>query len=103
MKSQISASARAALALTATISLAACSSKDEPVGSSAQPLTFPTNWELSTARSTTVVRFLQDQGIDPAYLSAAGYSEYRPVDSNETDEGKAKNRRIEIVLIPLEL
>jgi chemotaxis protein MotB len=65
--------------------------------------TFPTNWELSTARSTTVVRFLQDQGIDPAYLSAAGYSEYRPVDSNETDEGKAKNRRIEIVLIPLEL
>jgi len=64
---------------------------------------FPTNWELSTARSTTVVRFLQDQGVEPSYLSAAGYSEYRPVDSNETDEGKAKNRRIEIVLIPLDL
>jgi len=64
---------------------------------------FPTNWELSTARSTTVVRYLQDQGVDPFFLSAAGYSEYRPVDSNETDEGKAKNRRIEIVLIPLEL
>lgn len=63
---------------------------------------FPTNWELSTARSTTVVRYLQDKGIDPALLSAAGYSEYRPVDSNETEEGRAKNRRIEIVLIPLD-
>jgi chemotaxis protein MotB len=63
---------------------------------------FPTNWELSTARSTTVVRYLQEQGIDPAYLSAAGYSEYRPVAPNETDEGKARNRRIEIVLTPLE-
>lgn len=63
---------------------------------------FPTNWELSTARSTTVVRYLQDKGIDPALLSAAGYSEYRPVASNETDEGKEKNRRIEIVLIPLD-
>jgi chemotaxis protein MotB len=63
---------------------------------------FPTNWELSTARSTTVVRYLQDKGVDPALLSAAGYSEYRPVASNETDEGKAKNRRIEIVLIPLD-
>jgi chemotaxis protein MotB len=63
---------------------------------------FPTNWELSTARSTTVVRYLQYQGVDPAFLSAAGYSEYRPVDSNEEDEGRAKNRRIEIVLIPLD-
>jgi chemotaxis protein MotB len=63
---------------------------------------FPTNWELSTARSTTVVRYLHDKGVDPALLSAAGYSEYRPVASNETDEGKAKNRRIEIVLIPLD-
>jgi chemotaxis protein MotB len=63
---------------------------------------FPTNWELSTARSTTVVRYLQDKGVDPALLSAAGYSEYRPVASNETDEGRAKNRRIEIVLIPLD-
>jgi chemotaxis protein MotB len=64
---------------------------------------FPTNWELSTARSTTVVRYLQDKGIDPALLSATGYSEYSPVASNETDEGKAKNRRIEIVLIPLDV
>ena len=63
---------------------------------------FPTNWELSTTRSTTVVRYLQQQGVDPIFLSAAGYSEYSPVDTNETEEGKARNRRIEIVLIPLE-
>jgi len=63
---------------------------------------FPTNWELSTARATTVVRYLQDKGVSPALLNAAGYSEYKPVDSNETDEGKARNRRIEIVLIPLD-
>ena len=64
---------------------------------------FPTNWELSTARSTTVVRYLQEKGVDPGFLSAAGYSEYRSVASNESDEGKAKNRRIEIVLIPLDI
>ena len=63
---------------------------------------FPTNWELSTSRATTVVRYLQEKGVSPAFLNAAGYSEYRPVESNETDEGKAKNRRIEIVLIPLD-
>jgi chemotaxis protein MotB len=63
---------------------------------------FPTNWELSTARSTTVVRYLQQQEINSSFLSATGYSEFRPVDTNETEEGRAKNRRIEIVLIPLE-
>lgn len=63
---------------------------------------FPTNWELSTARSTTVVRYLQEKGVDPSFLSAAGYSEYRPIGSNNTEEERAKNRRIEIVLIPLE-
>jgi chemotaxis protein MotB len=63
---------------------------------------YPTNWELSTARATEVVRYLQESGgIDPAILSATGYSEYQPVASNDTDEGKAKNRRIEIVLLPL--
>jgi chemotaxis protein MotB len=63
---------------------------------------FPTNWELSTARATEVVRYLQEKGgIDPAVLSATGYSEYQPVAPNDTDEGKQKNRRIEIVLLPL--
>jgi chemotaxis protein MotB len=65
---------------------------------------FPSNWELSTARATNVVRYLQDAGgIDPTILSAVGYGEYRPVASNETKEGKAKNRRIAIVLIPIEV
>lgn len=63
---------------------------------------YPTNWELSTARATQVVRYLQeDGGIDARRLSATGYSEFQPVAANDTDEGKAKNRRIEIVLLPL--
>ncbi len=63
---------------------------------------FPTNWELSTARATEVVRYLQEHGgIDPALLSATGFGEYQPVAPNDTDEGKHKNRRIEIVLLPL--
>ncbi|HSB34368.1 MAG TPA: OmpA family protein [Nitrospirota bacterium] len=61
---------------------------------------FPTNWELSTARATTVARYLQDKGIDPTILSAAGYSEFRPVAPNDDEEGRAKNRRIEISLVP---
>jgi chemotaxis protein MotB len=61
---------------------------------------FPTNWELSTARATNVVRYLQQDGIDPQLLGACGYSEYRPIALNDTEEGKAKNRRIEIVLTP---
>jgi len=63
---------------------------------------YPTNWELSTARATEVVRYLQEQGgLDPKLLSATGYSEYQPVAPNDTDNGKHKNRRIEIVLLPL--
>jgi chemotaxis protein MotB len=62
---------------------------------------FPTNWELSTARATEVVRYLQETGgINPTLLSATGYGEYQPVAPNDTDEGKHKNRRIEIVLLP---
>lgn len=65
---------------------------------------YPTNWELSTARATNVVRYLQDKvGVDPRMLSAAGLSEYKPVASNETPEGRAQNRRIEIVLLPLDI
>jgi len=63
---------------------------------------YPTNWELSTARATQVVRYLQeDGGIDATLLSATGYSEFQPVAPNDTAEGKSKNRRIEIVLLPL--
>jgi chemotaxis protein MotB len=63
---------------------------------------FPTNWELSAARAINVARYLQDQGIDPAILSAVAYGEYKPVAANDTPEGKRKNRRIEIVLAPKE-
>lgn len=64
---------------------------------------FPTNWELSNTRATNVVRYLQEKGIKPSLLSSAGYAEYRPVGPNDTEEGKAKNRRIEIVLLPLDV
>ncbi|MFC1713832.1 OmpA family protein [Candidatus Poribacteria bacterium] len=62
---------------------------------------FPTNWELSNARATSAVRYLQDHGsVAPERLSAIGYSEYHPIDTNDTEEGRAKNRRIEIILLP---
>jgi chemotaxis protein MotB len=62
---------------------------------------FPTNWELSTARATHVVRFLQDKvGIAGSRLQAVGMSEFHPVSSNKTREGRSQNRRIEIALLP---
>jgi chemotaxis protein MotB len=64
--------------------------------------TFPTNWELSTARASNVVRFLQDSvGIDPTRLQAVGLSEYHPIASNATVKGRSQNRRIEIALLPM--
>jgi chemotaxis protein MotB len=60
---------------------------------------FPSNWELSAARATTVVRFLQDAGIAPERLVATGRAEYAPVAPNDSVEGRQKNRRIEITLI----
>jgi chemotaxis protein MotB len=60
---------------------------------------FPSNWELSAARATTVVRFLQDSGIEPERLIATGRAEYAPVASNDSPDGRQKNRRIEITLI----
>jgi chemotaxis protein MotB len=62
---------------------------------------FPTNWELSTARATNVVRFLQEEiGIAGSRLQAIGMSEYHPVTSNNTASGRSQNRRIEIILLP---
>ena len=63
---------------------------------------YPTNWELSAARAVNVARYLQKQGIDPDILSATAFGEHKPVASNDTKEGRAKNRRIEIVLLPKE-
>jgi chemotaxis protein MotB len=69
-----------------------------PVAKSLQG-TFPTNWELSVARATNVVRFLQDVGIPPERMVTSGRAEYDPVAPNDTVEGRQKNRRIEIMLI----
>jgi len=59
---------------------------------------FPSNWELSTARATDVVRYLVQQGVNPAILSATGYGEQNPVASNDTAQGRQQNRRVEIVI-----
>jgi chemotaxis protein MotB len=61
---------------------------------------FPSNWELSTARATAVVTFLQDRaGLEPERLSATGYSYYQPLAPNDTEDGRSQNRRIEIILV----
>lgn len=74
-----------------------------PIGGSLKEK-FPSNWELSTARATTVARYLQDAGgVSPEYLYAAGYGPYHPVADNATAEGRSKNRRIEIALVPKEI
>ncbi|ATB30991.1 OmpA/MotB family protein [Melittangium boletus] len=61
---------------------------------------FPSNWELSLARAMAVVRALQDAGVDPTKLSAAGYGPYQPIAANDSPENRSLNRRIEIVLAP---
>jgi chemotaxis protein MotB len=62
---------------------------------------FPTNWELSAARATAVVRFLQEQGnIAPERLTASGFSFYKPVAGNDSEEGRKQNRRIEVIMVP---
>ena len=76
---------------------------DVPIGAELSKK-YPTNWELSAVRATTVARYLQENiGIDPGLLSAIGFGEYQPVAPNESEEGRAKNRRIEIVLVPMEI
>lgn len=68
---------------------------DVPIGSR-----YPSNWELSAARAASVVRLLiSDTGMDPGHLRVAGYGEFRPLEDNRSEEGRAANRRIEIVLL----
>ena len=65
---------------------------------------YATNWELSVARAAAAVRHMQyESNIDPHQLSAVGYGEYAPVASNDTDEGRQLNRRVEVVLYPREV
>ena len=61
---------------------------------------FKSNWELSTARATEVVALLVERyGFDPMQVSAAGYSQYRPIASNETEEARKINRRVDLVVV----
>ena len=69
-----------------------------PINKSLQKV-FPSNWELSVARATTVVRYLQEVGIPPERMVASGRAEYQPIAENDSAEGRKKNRRIEITLI----
>ncbi|HXN07877.1 MAG TPA: OmpA family protein, partial [Nitrospiria bacterium] len=74
-----------------------------PIGGALQKK-FPTNWELSAQRATNVLRFLEDEaGVEGGMLSAVGYGPFHPVASNETPQGRAENRRIEILLVPADL
>jgi chemotaxis protein MotB len=62
---------------------------------------FRSNWELSTARATNVVHYMiNQQNVDPDRISAVGYGEYRPIATNETADGRAQNRRVEIYFVP---
>lgn len=67
-----------------------------PIGSGR----FKDNWELSTERALSVVRFLQEVGVRPSVLGAVGYGEHQPVGDNNTEAGREQNRRIEVVLMP---
>jgi chemotaxis protein MotB len=59
-----------------------------------------TNWELSTARALSVLHYLSEKGVNEPRLAATGYGEYKPVATNDTREGRQKNRRVEIVILP---
>ena len=61
---------------------------------------YPSNWELSTARATNIIKYLtQAHGLPPGRLSAVGYGEYMPVEKNTTPQGRAKNRRVDIIVL----
>ena len=60
---------------------------------------FPSNWELSTTRATTVLRFFESQGVSPARMEASGCADQHPLAANDTEASRAKNRRVEIVLL----
>jgi chemotaxis protein MotB len=65
---------------------------------------YASNWELSSARALAAVRFLQERAaVDPRRLGAVGYGEFHPIAPNNTVEGRARNRRIEVVVLPEEM
>lgn len=60
---------------------------------------FPSNWELSASRAASVVHLMDDFGIDPVRMAAIGYGQYRPIASNDTTEGRQRNRRVTLVVL----
>jgi len=61
---------------------------------------FPSNWDLSSARSIAILKyFIKEHGFEPARLSALGYGEYRPIETNDTPSGRLKNRRVDIMVL----
>jgi len=60
---------------------------------------YKSNWELSAARASSVLHFLLQRGLNPDRFIIAGYGEYRPVAPNDTEEGRAKNRRVELIIL----
>ena len=63
---------------------------------------FPSNWELSAARASRVVRLFAQAGVAPERMGAIGYGEYRDVDTNDTPEGRNRNRRVTVVILPMD-
>ena len=78
------------------ISVIGHTDNQQPMGSLAQK--YPTNWELAAARAANAVKYLQSQGVDPDRMIAVSKGEFDPVASNSTADGRAQNRRIEVVL-----
>lgn len=73
---------------------------DKPI----KTVRFPSNWELSSARATEVVKYFVNQhSLAPTRLSALGYGEFRPIVPNNTDENRSKNRRVDIIVLTMEL
>ena len=60
---------------------------------------FPSNWELAAGRASSVVRHLQSRGLNPTRLSATGYAQTRPIESNRTPQGQQANRRVDLILV----
>ncbi len=68
---------------------------DQPINSQV----YPSNWELSSARASSVIRTLADHGVAAHRMSSVGFGEFRPIDSNESEIGRAKNRRVSIIIL----
>lgn len=71
---------------------------DVPVSEKA--VTFSNNWELSTMRALAALDVLENAGVEPIHMAAAGFSKYEPIASNESESGRSKNRRVELIVMP---